>query len=240
MGSMIDISTLGIITGLTKAIMQGTRKFKIFFIANTLLLFVGLTLKLLADKDIIYYWFNVVAIILMGLSGLIFLGIYAYQITVEETEVKAEIQKVEDRIKENPNEPTVAWELARIKLENYLTRNLFQIQWIFILTVITMIAGFIIIGYGIMKAYEPNSQLNATIVTSICGILVEFIGATFLVIYKSTMNQAKDFVNVLERINAVGMSVQILDSISKNEIKLQDQTKADIAKQLLALYSIKP
>lgn len=240
MSSIIEITTSGIITGLTKAVMQGTKKFKIFFVANTILLITGLMLKLLVDNKIIYYWFNAVAYIFVGLSVMIFLGIYAYQITIEETAVKAEIQKVEDRIKENPNQPTAAWELARIKLENYLNRNLSQIQWIFIWTVITMIAGFIILGYGIMKAYEPTSQFNATIVTTICGILVEFIGATFLVIYKSTMEQAKDFVNVLERINAVGMSVQILDSISEDEIKLQDQTKAEIAKQLLALYGIKP
>lgn len=41
---------------------------------------------------------------------------------------------------------------------------------------------------------------------------------------------------VLERINAVGMSVQILDTISMEESKLQDQTKADLAKKLLELY----
>jgi hypothetical protein len=239
MNSIIDITTSGIITALTKSLMQGSRKFRIFFVANVFLLLTGIILKLLADNKSIDNIFNFISYILIGLSALIFLGIYAYQLTIEETAVKEEIQKVEERIKENPNEPTVAWELARIKLENYLNRNLSQIQWIFIWTVVIMIAGFVIIGYGIVKVYQPTTNINAGLITTVSGLIVEFIGATFLVIYKSTMEQAKDYVNVLERINAVGMSVQILDSISKSEAKLQDQTRAEIAKQLLDLYGAK-
>lgn len=102
-----------------------------------------------------------------------------------------------------------------------------------------MLVGFGIICYGIVKAYEPNSNINASILTTAVGILVQLIGGTFLIIYKSTMRQAREYVNVLERINAVGMSVQILESISKEETKLQDQTRADIAKQLLELYGVR-
>ena len=238
--SFIDIATTSLISRLSKAVISGTRRTKIlFFLALTLIL-TAIAVTTLVDSEVLPKIYNVAAGILGGIGGLCILGIYAYQTTIEESEAKEEIKKVEDKIKENPNEPAAAWELARIKLENYLNRNLSQIQWIFIWTVITMIAGFVIIGYGIVKAYEPTTPLNASIVTTASGLLIEFIGATFLVIYKSTMQQAKDYVNVLERINAVGMSVQILESISKEESKLQDQTRAEIAKQLLALYSIKP
>lgn len=239
MNAMINNTTTGIIMALAKAIMKGSMKFRIFFIVNTLVLASGLILKILIESQLVYFTYNILAYVLIGISVLFYLGIYAYQITLEETEVREEIKLIEERVKENPNEPTVAWELARIKLENYLNRNLSQIQWIFIWTVLIMIAGFIIIGYGIVKAYQPDSNINAGILTTASGLIVEFIGATFLVIYKSTMEQAKEYVNVLERINAVGMSVQILDSISKNEIKLQDQTRAEIAKQLLELYGSK-
>jgi hypothetical protein len=238
--SFIDIATTSLISRLSKAVISGTRRTKILFLSALILIITGIIITTLVDSGVIPKVFNVGAGILGGIGGLCILGIYAYQTNIEESEAKEEIKKVEDKIKENPNEPTAAWELARIKLENYLNRNLSQIQWIFIWTVITMIAGFVIIGYGIVKAYEPTTPLNASIVTTVSGLLIEFIGATFLVIYKSTMEQAKEYVNVLERINAVGMSVQILESISKDEAKLQDQTRAEIAKQLLALYSIKP
>lgn len=238
--SFIDIATTSLISRLSKAVINGTRRTKIFFFSALTLILTAIIITTLVDSEVLPKVYNVVSGILVGIGGLFILGIYAYQTTIEEREAKEEIKKVEDKVKENPNEPTAAWELARIKLENYLNRNLSQIQWIFIWTVITMIAGFVIIGYGIVRAYEPTTPLNASIVTTASGLLIEFIGATFLVIYKSTMHQAKDYVNVLERINAVGMSVQILESISKEETKLQDQTKAEISKQLLALYSIKP
>src|SRR6185436_14919073 len=230
MSLLNEFSTFGIVSALTKAFIQGSKNFRIFLVLNIILLFLGIMFVFVFE----IYNHKIIGYILTGLATAIFIVVLAYQLAIEETAVKDEIKKAEERIKENPKEPTVAWELARIKLENYLNRNLSQIQWIFIWTVIIMIAGFVIIGYGIMKAYEPATHLKASIVTTASGLLVEFIGATFLVIYKSTMQQAKEYVNVLERINAVGMSVQILESISKEEIKLQDQTRAEIAKQLLA------
>jgi hypothetical protein len=50
------------------------------------------------------------------------------------------------------------------------------------------------------------------------------------------MEQAQNYVTVLERINAVGMSVQILDSIEATEVRLRNHTKADLAKKLLSMY----
>lgn len=58
-----------------------------------------------------------------------------------------------------------------------------------------------------------------------------------MVLYKATMTQAKNYVTILERINAVGMSVQILGTINDNSNDLKDQTTAEVAKQLLSMYS---
>ncbi len=234
-----DTVTTSLISRLFKAVVEGKRIVKTFFFIAIILILVAFGIAALADRGVISKGYSIVAGIMGLIAGIIILGIYAYQTNIEESEAKEEIKKVEEKAKDNPNEPAAAWELARIKLENYLNRNLTQIHWIFIWTVVTMIAGFVIIGYGIVKAYSPTTHLNASLLTSVTGLLVEFIGVTFLIIYKSTMQQAKEYVNVLERINAVGMSVQILERISKEETKLQDQTRAEIAKQLLALYGIK-
>jgi hypothetical protein len=51
------------------------------------------------------------------------------------------------------------------------------------------------------------------------------------------MAQAKDYVTILERINAVGMSVQILESLDDKNSNLKDETTAAIARQLLFMYS---
>ena len=64
--------------------------------------------------------------------------------------------------------------------------------------------------------------------------MVEFIAATFLLIYRSTMEQAKDYVAMLERINAVGMSAQLLETLPDDK---RDETQAEIAKSLLLMYT---
>ncbi len=69
------------------------------------------------------------------------------------------------------------------------------------------------------------------------GLITELIGATFIVIYNSTIKQAITYTDSLERINSVGMSVTILDSM-KDSITDKDalnKAKIEVAKMLLTL-----
>jgi hypothetical protein len=213
-----------------------TRLFILLFIISV----IGGTIQLLSlfnvlDSEI---W-DKVFFIFVGIDMVILILIYAYQSNRQQDEINAKILEVEKEVKKHPENPSAAWDLARIKLESYLNRNISQVRWIFFWTVIVMIAGFIIIGYGIYKIYTSPANFQPSILVSIVGILTELIGATFLIIYKSTMNQAKEYVNILERINAVGMSVQILESIDKTAVVLQNNTRAEIAKELLKIYGNK-
>ena len=155
----------------------------------------------------------------------------------QESRQEARIEAVERRAQENPTETQAAWELARVKLESYLNRNLSQVRSIFWLTVFVMMIGFSLIGCGAYEAFKDVSKFEASILTTASGVIVSFIGGTFLVLYKATMAQAKDYVTILERINAVGMSVQILETIDSNDSALKHRTTADVARQLLAMYS---
>lgn len=67
------------------------------------------------------------------------------------------------------------------------------------------------------------------------GIITEFIGATFLFIYKSTVEQAIRYTSSLERINSVGMSMQILDTIKQSKETLVELTQAKISISKLLL-----
>jgi putative ubiquitin-RnfH superfamily antitoxin RatB of RatAB toxin-antitoxin module len=99
-----------------------------------------------------------------------------------------------------------------------------------------MVSGFSIIGVGVWKIFENPQNLGPSIVAAASGILVQFIGATFLIVYKSTVSQARDYVTILERINAVGMSVQILENIDSAQKELRDGARVEIAKSLLLIY----
>jgi nitrate reductase gamma subunit len=168
------------------------------------------------------------------------LAIIAYQSLKDDKELADEIKGKEDELEKNPERSKTAWDLATIKLESYLNRNLSQVRWIFFWSVLIMMIGFGIIGYGIFKVYENPDSSQPSILVTLAGVITQVIGATLLLIYKSTMAQAKDYVNVLERINAVGMSIQVIESLSKESGVLRDNAKAELAKELLKLYGNNP
>lgn len=163
-----------------------------------------------------------------------------------------EINQALQRVKDEPEKAKPAWDLARVKLEQYFDRNLSQINYIFWLSVIVMVVGFSFILFGISQTLIPipkeigsniqeattqTNNITPALVGSIAGIITEFIGATFLFIYRSTIQQALTYTKTLERINSVGMAMQILDTISNKSIDLQDKTKAEIVKMVLSQAS---
>jgi hypothetical protein len=226
-----------IANNLFKAVVRGGKRIRILsllatFFVTLAIIFVVLSETIATHKSAL----RAVAGILGVIGGILILGIAGYQGAVTATEKEIVVQKVEERFRTHPNEPQVAWELARVKLESYLNRNLAQISWIFVLTLFVMVTGFVIIGYGTIQAYQSPEHFKPSIVVTLAGLIVEFLGATFLFVYKSTMEQARDYVNILERINAVGMSVQILDSIKSDDTGLSDKTRAEMALVLLSLH----
>jgi preprotein translocase subunit SecE len=150
----------------------------------------------------------------------------------EKTEIKERVQRAESAVEERPLENRPLWDLARTRLEVYFERNLSQIRTIFWITVLVMLAGFVMIFYGIYRAFD-SSNIQPSLVAAASGIVTEFIAATFLVIYRSTMAQASEYVATLERINAVGMAIQIADSIAETDAKLKSKVRAELAAQIL-------
>jgi hypothetical protein len=134
--------------------------------------------------------------------------------------------------------------MAQITLESYFNRNLSQIRWIFWLSVTVMSLGFILILYGVALGYQdPNENWIVAAIGGVAGVITEFIGATFLFIYKSSIQQADKYAEILERMNFVGMAMQMLDSIAEqdkdatssepNSAESLQQAKIEMAKALL-------
>lgn len=174
------------------------------------------------------------------ISGSILAVIVAKEELVEQEIEKQKIEEVEELVRVNPDKPEYAWDLARRKLESFLDRNLNQVKSIFWLTSFVMLCGFGLVLYGVVKAYSEPSSLSTSIVSAGSGIILSFIGGSFLLIFRSTMSQSASYVTVLERINAVGMVVQIASTIPDSEEKIRVETTAALAKALLAMYSIAP
>jgi hypothetical protein len=175
---------------------------------------------------------------LMTAAASIFLPVLAavlgYTFNRPQSIVDAErIKEVERRAEEQPDKPRFAWDLARIKLEAYFDRNLSQINLIFWFSVGVMIVGFGFVLLAIMQPGRSTEPRAVNYVGAAAGIITEFIGATFMLLYRSTIGQATSFMSTLDQINTVGMAVQILDSIPESESQLKNNTKAEIVQLLL-------
>jgi hypothetical protein len=161
----------------------------------------------------------------------------------EETNLSAKQKEYEAKIQSQPDDTKVAWDLARVTLEKYFSRNLRQVAQIFYTSISVMLVGFGMIVFGAVLAIHQDETSGPQVVASnlpsnlsvLSGIVTEFIGATFMVIYRSTLRQAEGYMAILERINAVGMAVQIVDSI-KREDPLYTQTRANMAQMLLEQF----
>lgn len=215
----------------------GTFFFMIAFFAMIIGLIFYPRLEDLVHKEAQFIF--VVIIMSFSIGATLLSSVKAYKQKIKDQEKESIINEQEKKVAENPNEPKLAWDLARIKLESYLDRNLSQIKSIYYLSIFAMIIGFGLIIYGSYMSFQKIDNIQPAIITAVSGLIVNFIGATFLIMYKSTMEQAKDYVNVLERINAVGMSVQIIESIDEKHLQLKEETKADLSKKLIDLYSNK-
>jgi nitrate reductase gamma subunit len=145
------------------------------------------------------------------------------------------IAEAESKVEREPEKIKPAWDLARVTLEAYFNRNLGQVTAIFWLCTSVMFIGFLIIAFGVILAMQSPEKPLPSIITGLAGVVTELIGATFLFVYRSTMQQAINYTKTLERINSVGMAMQILDTIPDDaEINsLKNSTKASVVKMLM-------
>ena len=152
----------------------------------------------------------------------------------DEQQREAQIRSLEKRAEAEPEKAKPAWDLARATLEKYFQRNLNQVRMIFYAAIFVMLVGFGFVLWGVRAAVLNPNQVKIAIIASASGVITQFIGLTFMAIYRSTMLQATQYMSILERINTVGMAVQILDSMGDSNTELKDTTRVDIIRLLLA------
>ena len=182
--------------------------------------------------------FEIIAPVFAGVVTLITL-LRAYQDFARTKagikKAELEIDRAQSEAQSKPEKSKPAWDLARATLEAYFNRNLSQVTSIYWLSVAVMLVGFIIVGVGISFAFSIPAAITPAAIASIAGIITEFIGATFLFIYRSTIQQAINYSRTLERINSVGMAMQILDTMpdETRPDDLKSKTKASLVDLLV-------
>jgi nitrate reductase gamma subunit len=218
---------------------KGFRKARLIIALAAAAGLIGALVLVFADAEIIPRRpFTLIGAAFAAVAFVTLTGVAALQRSMRQEQAEVRVQQVEQRFRENPTQPQAAWDLARVKLETYLDRNLNQVRSIFWLTVVVMGVGFALIFYGIANVFADPKALTPAIVAACSGVVVNIIGTTFLVIYRATMSQAREYVTILERINAVGMAVQVIESIDATAGDLRFKATAELARQLLNMYQV--
>lgn len=161
--------------------------------------------------------------------------IFQTQQNEKERDINEQITKAQNEISSEPNRLRPAWDLAHLTLQKYFNKNISQVNSIYRLSIAVMLIGFFLIVTILIGSifFEINFEISTIGVVS--GIITEFIGATFLFVYRSTVKQAIEHSKSLEDINKVGMSIKIIESIEQNdsnESKITD-AKLEVAKKLI-------
>lgn len=156
-----------------------------------------------------------------------------------DQEIDDNIDKARQNIDEKPGKITPVWDLANYTLQKYYNKNLSQVNSIYKLSIIVMSMGFLLIISILIATIYFQIEVRLESIGIIAGIITEFIGATFLFIYKSTIRQALQHSKSLEDINKVGMSIKIIESITENATNKEkiDNAKIKIAKKLITTHN---
>lgn len=172
--------------------------------------------------------------LIAGLVGALLAYLQDRRAKKVEVQLTKRVEDAQKKREEHPDKAAPAWELAQATLDKYFQRNLNQVKWIFVVAIFVMLSGFGVILYGVALAVNSNESEPSRI-AALAGIITEFIGATFIWVYKSTMQQATGFMRILDRINTVGMAVQILDSMPRGaeEGSLKNETRAKLVALLM-------
>jgi hypothetical protein len=177
--------------------------------------------------------YAIVLLVLAGITG------FVYR-TVRSAYAKSDkaVAAARELAEKNPNHSKYAWQLARTRLEAYLDKNLLQVNLVFWLSVAVMTAGFLVVLWGVTGAANSGSaqtsgSISPSQIATIAGVITQFLGATFLVIFRSTMTQAGEFVGLLDRINNVEMAIEVLDQIPDQPPDPKNEVRAKIIDHLL-------
>jgi hypothetical protein len=103
-------------------------------------------------------------------------------------------------------------------VEEYYRINKSQTRRIFSVSVLAITVGFLTILTGIYLLYtstEPN--VTVTIITGASGIILQFIGGAYFLMYKRSLEQVEFFFNQLMRVQDVMLAISLVEKVNNKE-----------------------
>ncbi|HXP93467.1 MAG TPA: hypothetical protein VN905_08335 [Candidatus Binatia bacterium] len=147
----------------------------------------------------------------------------------------AELRRAGEAVNEPTQQIYSTWDVALGTLENFWNTNKVQNGQVFVLSVGATVLGFLVLIVSIvLKAFNIGQSQDD--IAIIAGVLSQFIGATLLIVYRSTVSQSSRFAEALERILTAGMSAAIVETIEGSEpevIAVRNKYRGEVAIEIL-------
>lgn len=108
------------------------------------------------------------------------------------------------------------------QLNEYYAINKTQAKSSFLFSLFAIIVGLvtIIVGVGI-QYYGKSTSVNTTVLTSISGLLLEFIGGAYFFMYKKSLEQVNFFFGQLIKIQDTMLAINLAKGLDNGEKEIE-------------------
>lgn len=154
---------------------------------------------------------------------------------VELEDLREERKELKDKIiKDKDDKEEDIFNTIKLNLNQiseYYTINKSQAKKSFNMSLFAIIIGLVTIISGIWIFYiNKNSHINISIITTIAGIILEFIGGAYFYMYKENTRQLNYFYSELVDMQDIMLSIKLCNSLSDEKI---DKVKERIIVSLI-------
>jgi hypothetical protein len=146
--------------------------------------------------------------------------------SLEISELRTERKVIEEKIETNKDVDIFEnIQLNLNHLNEYYIINKGQAKRSFTFSLIAIVMGLLTILTGIGLFYIGKSNITTTIVTSISGILLEFIGGAYFFLYKKSIEQVNLFFGQLIKVQDTMLSINMARGIDDKDKRIGIEEK---------------
>lgn len=219
---MIINSLLESFTSLSRFLNKEPKIRKKVLIYSSIVLFVGVTLFILNHfylND--FESINFMSAIIAGSSTTFIVAVFrSYLYEKDDTlqhleRLFNERNELNEKIKEESN----VMDVIRInlnQLDEYFTINKVQAKNSYSFSVTMIVIGFGVIITGVLLWHYGKLTLNVMVISTLAGVIAEFIGATSLLMYKESTKQIQLFFDKLTYLQHVMLAIELAEKLPDN------------------------
>jgi hypothetical protein len=153
-------------------------------------------------------------------------------ITKEKENLIVLNQKSSEKISKNPQAINFVSD-SHIKLTSYIDNHLKKSNEIYNISTKLSYFGYILLLIGGCLAFFKSDSFQMAILISVSGIILNFISSIILVIFKSLMEQTKNYLAILEKTSLIGVSWFLSEQITDREAR--EKLLSEVALKILEL-----